>query len=228
MTTMTTTTVVDTVHNERLERTQLEELDRIWRPRLLKELSAPAGATVNWPEVTHPLEAFSILFGLRADEYIVRAVNEMYAAESRRVRAIEDRHIAVQWVYAFHDARDRRRNAIKIGGTQLRDPHERISQWARVLSSDTEERAPLVLLYAYPTFSYRLAESVVHSLLSEVRLPLRVNRLSNRALVEYFAIDDFVALSYLIKVVTRHVDYTFYRRHRHVVVGAGISNWVQV
>jgi len=200
-----TTTVVDTVHSIQLNDTQRTELLRTWRPRLLAELHAASGVAAGWPPVTHPLEAFSILFGVRADSFIVNSIVDLYKTVAKVKATLQQQQ--QQWVYVFHDARDPP-SVVKIGGTRLHNPQDRIAQWAQTLSAPGESRAPLTMLFAYPTYSYRLAESIVHTLLMEVRIPRRINRLSNRSLVEYFTVPDFVALAYLIKSVTRHVDYT--------------------
>jgi len=167
-------------------------------------------------EPVEPVLAHRLLMGVATDAFIVARVRAAYAGAATAPSA--------GYVYVFADAAEP--GLLKIGRT-TKWPFERLAEWRSELGLDRRSRAALdgavqytdddggpprasarlTLLFAYPCADQVLAEAVVFALLYCERLVLRVNRRTQRELLENFAITDLAALKLLIAAVTRHVTY---------------------
>jgi hypothetical protein len=162
-----------------------------------------------------PVSAYTYLFGARPDAYVQDVVSRVAAGCAARRRPKRP-----QWVYAFVDTVDAGAHPrpVKIGGT-TRDARARVAQWERTLypadgggGGGSADEAHLVMLFAYPTQCYGAAERILHALLLPHWVPRAIARASNRRLKEYFMVRDANALRYLVKAVTRYIDWAMTRR----------------
>ena len=183
-----------------------------WRDALLRELTTPPrrGGGGGGGEPTDPLEAYELLFARAPDAYVqslVRATMARRRATPRRrgggAPSVRERRAG--FVYVFWDSRDPS-SLLKIGATTLRTPEHRIAQWRRELGA-RDEQASVTLLFAFGTRAPFLAEQLVHETLSCWHVPLRVNRLTNRRLTEYYRVRDVRALRHFVHAVCRYADY---------------------
>ena len=105
-------------------------------------------------------------------------------------------------VYVFRDRRDTPDTLVKLGSTVR--VHRRMNQWRSELRASDDD---LTLLFSFRTQHVRLAEAVVHALFFCQWDSKRVNTYTSRRAVEYFAIDDWVALRQVCQSVAVHVDW---------------------
>lgn len=149
---------------------------------------------------TAPALAYQILFAEIPDPWIVGRVQALY---TERATSYPRPRLKTGWIYVFRDNRNNP-GEIKLGLTRQKSPDHRLRQWRRELG-DTDGTA-LSMLFAVPTLDPVLAEAVLHALLWCNQLTGRINRLTDRQLVEYFFIQDVASLRYLCRAVARHID----------------------
>jgi hypothetical protein len=148
-------------------------------------------------EPVRPLHAYTVLMGEEPHVFIQRRVREAYAEADARNRPVRGS------VYVYRDERDGRVSLVKIGST--RKPVDvRIAEWRAYLGASADE---LAALFAEPSADCRLAERVLHELLFCQWQPKRTRIEDGRRLLEYFDVQNLVALRLLVRAVTRHVNY---------------------
>ena len=149
-----------------------------------------------WP--ASPVAAYTALFGEHLDPYLVGLVQQVYARAAQMPAAKR----RAGHVYVFQDRRDPA-DVVKIGATSHASAEHRIQQWRVELGAADDD---IVMLWSLPCADAILAEAVLHTLLWCQQASARINRLSNRRLVEYFVVRDRIALRFLCRVVCRHVN----------------------
>ena len=180
------------------------------REALIKQVTSEDAVRVGrntgvWP--ASPIAAYTVLFGEYLDPYLINLVQQLYERAARMpLERRREGHI-----YVFHDRRDAQ-DVVKIGATSQPSVERRIGQWREQLRAAEHD---IVMLWSLPCADAILAEAVLHTLFWCQQASARINRLTNRRLVEYFIISDRIALRFLCRVVCRHVNV--------VIAGAGAS-----
>jgi len=170
---------------------------RTLRDQLYAELTSARRPGV---EPVRPTNAYAIAFAEQPASAICQRVAYLYSPGSRpnRARAPER-----GFLYVFRDRRDAPESLVKIGSTV--GVERRMQQWRRELRVASPD--DLSLLYTYRCGHIRLAEAIVHALLFCQWDAKRVNEATARRALEYFAVDDWVALGQVIGAVCAHVDW---------------------
>lgn len=150
---------------------------------------------------TQPAAAYKALFAEILDPWIVGRIQGLYMERANMFQPV--RRQSRGWIYVFRDVRNGP-NEIKLGLTRQKTPEQRLAQWRRELGDG--DGTALSMLFAVPTTEPVLAEAILHLLLWCRQLVGRINRLTDRQLVEFFYVEDVVSLRYLCRAVARHVD----------------------
>jgi hypothetical protein len=153
-----------------------------------------------------PATAYQSVFLAALDATILRAINTVLAdaqQRARRWRATGQPFDQPGYEYAFWITTDPP-DIIKIGRT-AQQPYVRIAEWQQELAPG---RGPSVvlLLWDFPTRYEVLAESLLHTVLECEHLAKRRNSRNGRRLVEFFQIDNALALRLFMALVTRYAD----------------------
>jgi len=185
------------------------------RDQLYFELTSELDYNV---EPVQPVNAYAIAFAERPSRSIRQKIDFLYSRDSRVNRRAPERG----YVYVFRDRRDTPETLVKIGST-VRVPR-RMNQWRSELRAGEDD---LTLLFSFSSQHVRLTEAIIHTLLFCQWDSKRVNVYTSRRAVEYFAVDDWVALRQVCQSVAAHVDWWYGRQQqqqqqqRHVIGGVG-------
>ena len=149
-------------------------------------------------EPLDPISAYIYLFRAVPDPYIEGSIERLYASRARK----GSHKLRAGYVYVFWARKDGP-NIVKIGSTEHR-PDRRVATWRRELGATFND---IVLLFAFQAHSALFSERVLHELLRCERVSNRINRRTQRRLVEYFHIVDVHALRNLCKLVIDHTNW---------------------
>ena len=173
-----------------------DQLRRL-RDQLYLELTNDISPDV---EPVQPVNAYTIAFAERPNRSIRQKIDYLYSQRSRVNRRDPERG----YVYVFRDRRDTPESLVKIGSTVR--VHRRMNQWRSELRAGDDD---LTLLFSFSSQHIRLAEAVVHALFFCQWDSKRVNTYTSRRAVEYFAIEDWVALRQVCQAVSAHIDWRY-------------------
>jgi hypothetical protein len=160
-----------------------------------------------------PTDLYKLFFKELPDPRVERKVRNELALERKgimsgeRQRAREERS---GYIYVFRDVGDPL-NVLKIGRT-IRPPEQRIAEWEHELSPEGGKN--VILLFAYATVATTFAERIIHQTLFCEWLPKRLNARTSNALIEFFKIDNFLALKLFVRETIKYIDRLslFYRQ----------------
>ena len=167
------------------------------RRKVRQSLEQPLVDTSD--SATEILDAFTVLFTVMPDAFIVGRVRSLYDTYKT--------HAHPGYVYVFWDKNDPP-DTVKIGMTRRR-PRRRVQEWRRLL---VDKDSDVTLIFSFWCANAMLAEQIVHTLLMCNRSELRVLRAQNRVLNEFFVIPAPVGLEHLrmlIDETCRQINYFF-------------------
>jgi hypothetical protein len=152
-----------------------------------------------------PSAAYQALFLAALDATILRAIQTVLGDAQRRAarwRQTGQPFDQQGYEYAFWISTDPP-DIIKIGRT-AQQPYVRIAEWQHELAPGGPQ--VVLLLWDFPTRYEVLAESLLHTVLECEHLGKRRNARNGRRLVEFFQIDNVLALRIFMALVTRYAD----------------------
>lgn len=170
-------------------------------------VSNPSQTVPPPTKLSDPAVVFQVAFNKQADARIVARVRQKFAAKKRELEgggsgAEQESRDAPGYIYCFHDIGDQP-NVLKIGRTS-RTPEERLAEWERELAPESGQS--LIMLFAYHTDCNEFAEDIIHDLLSCRQIHNRINPNTGGELVEFFTIDNALALSIFIRETLRFIN----------------------
>lgn len=191
--------------------------------RMRPQFKFEKGKAEDDEEALPPIDVFVVSFGLEPDPRVNERVQTLFAREAGRIMSTELSFVddddnnssvygdAAGYLYALHVLSDPA-NITKIGRTR-RDPRKRRSEWELELAP--QEGQSVILLCAYPTVANEFAERVIHEVLRCQHVTNRINPLTNDELVEFFVIENLMALKLFLRESLRFIDrYCLYWRGR--------------
>lgn len=150
--------------------------------------------------ILFPPDAYTYIFLRRADFVIEQSIRTLLDNERRRVARGQFDSPGV--IYAFWISGEPT-NRIKIGRSVQR-PHERMSEWNRMLASDGAR--VINQLFAFKTRYNSLSERIIHTTLACEHLAKLRHPISGNALTEFYDIDNVMALRLFVALCVRYAD----------------------
>lgn len=184
---------IEPVHNER----QWRAIKVLRKTRPFVFVADPRQTLPPPQQRPDPVSIYQVAFGEQVDRRVVENVRRLF----KNVANSEQRD-RPGYIYCFHDIGDPP-TVLKVGRTS-RKPEERLAEWENDLAP--EPGRSIILLFAYPTSCNKLAERVVHELLRCRRIHNRFNPVTGDELIEFFTIDNALALSIFIRLTLGYID----------------------